>query len=405
VSSLALAACSGDKKKPNEDVNAIHKQLLTIDTHVDISPDYTFKDMFDPGQKTSMQVDLEKMDQGGLDAAFFIVYVAQTERTIENYAIAKAQAQRKFDSIHRMTDSLYHEKIRLAEHPEDVIKLNDAGYKVAIIGIENGYVIGKDLSLVENYYNQGARYMTLAHNGHNDICDSAQPNKKLGDVAFEHNGVSDFGKQVISEMNRVGMMVDISHVSDECMMQSLTLSKAPVIASHSSVRALTDSPRNMTDEMMKALADANGVIQLVALSAYLKIDPERSVAKKALRKTIAEKYQAKKYNYELHSHKPEYIAGMKIIDKEYPLATVQDYVDHIDYAVKIMGVDHVGIASDFDGGGGIMGWKDASETMNVTKELLHRGYSVQDIEKIWGGNLLRVWQEVDNVARSYDNTM
>ncbi|WP_339861994.1 dipeptidase [Paremcibacter congregatus] len=403
VSALVLAgltACEGDTEKVSvSDVMEIHDRVITLDSHVDISSDYTYKPAFDPGHLTSMKVDLPKMVAGGLDGAFFIVYVGQTKRTPENYAAAKALALRKFDAIHRMTDELYPDRIGLAFSPQEVRDIIDSGRKVAVIGIENGYVIGTDLDLVEDYYNRGARYMTLAHNGHNDICDSAQPKEDFGDVAAEHGGVSDFGKQVIGEMNRVGMMVDISHVSQDCMVQAVNLSRAPAIASHSGVRALADHPRNLTDEQMKLLAARGGVMQLVAYTGFVKADPARNQAEEALMQKIAAENGWAANDYEKIELTPAWKTGHAALDRKYPIATVAEFVDQIDYAVKLIGIDHVGISSDFDGGGGITGWDDASESLSVTRELLSRGYSEADIAKIWGGNLLRVWEEVDRIAR------
>lgn len=394
---FAIAACGNDQGDA-PDFAAIHDRVLTLDSHVDISPDYTFLPEFDPGKMTDMKVDLPKMKAGGLDGAFFIVYVGQTARTEENYAAAKQDALRKFTAIHRMADTLYPDQISLAYGPDDVRRIYKGGRKVAIIGIENGYVIGKDISLVEDYYNRGARYMTLAHNGHNDICDSAQPKKELGDGPTEHGGVSDFGRQVIGEMNRVGMMVDISHVSADCMIQAVNMSKAPAIASHSGVRALADHPRNLTDDQLRLLAKKGGVIQLVAYTGFIKVDLVRSAAFEDLMAEIADRHGLSKSDFENISKTPEWTQGMADINAKFPLANVKDFIDQVDYAVKIAGIDHVGISSDFDGGGGITGWNDASESLNITRELVRRGYSEQDIAKIWGGNLLRVWAEVDRVA-------
>ena len=391
---LALTGCDDPQNGNGEaDIQAVHNRIMTLDSHVDISSDYTFEPAFDPGKLTDMKVDLPKMNAGGLDAAFFVVYVGQTARTEENYAIVKKDALRKFAAIHRMTDELYSDQIGLAYSPEDVRRIHKEGRKVAIIGIENGYAIGRDIALVADYYQRGARYMTLAHNGHNDICDSAQPKEKLGDDQAEHGGVSAFGKQVIGEMNRLGMMVDISHVSVDCMTQAVTLSTAPAIASHSGARALADHPRNLTDAQMRLLAARGGVMQLVAYTGFVKLDPARGAAIDALMEKIAALHGLAADDYENIERAAEWSSGFGEINRQFPIATVKEFVDHIDYAVEVIGIDHVGISSDFDGGGGITGWKDASESLNVTRELLARGYSEKDIAKIWGGNLLRVWAE------------
>ena len=295
-------AANNDQAAPQEtsqmaekdnSAEAIHERVMTLDSHVDINEDMTFDPKYDPGTLTGQQVDLVKMESGGLDSAFFIVYMAQTERTPEGYAQAKERALRKFDAIHRMTEQ-YPDRIGFAYTPADVREIAASGRKVAMIGIENGYAIGKDISLLEDYYNRGARYMTLAHNGHNDICDSAQPQEKLGDGPEEHGGVSEFGYKVIDEMNRLGMMVDISHVSEKCMMQATAYSKVPPIASHSGVKAISGHVRNMTDEQMIALADAGGVMQVVAFGPYVKFDPERNELMMALIYKVAATYNDEK---------------------------------------------------------------------------------------------------------------
>lgn len=405
AAALLLSSCSeidsgsADSNDSTEDnsVEAIHDRVVTLDTHVDIHEDMSFDPIYDPGTDTPQQVDLGKMEAGGLDSAFFIVYVGQTERTPEGYAEAEEKARRKFSAIHRMTEH-YPERIGFANTPDKFDAIVASGRKVATIGIENGYVIGKDLSRVEEFYNMGARYMTLAHNGHNDICDSATPLSRLGDEEEEHGGVSEFGYQVIDEMNRVGMMVDISHVSIKCMMQATEYSKAPVIASHSGVFELSKHRRNLNDEQLKAVAASNGVVQIVGLDGFVKYYPEKGPEVGALRASVAAAAGDADWNVDTHASSPAYTAGMDAISAKYPAANIKDFVDHIDYAVKLIGVDHVGIVSDFDGGGGLEGWNSAAETMNVTAELVARGYSEQDIAKIWSENTIALWRRVDAVA-------
>jgi membrane dipeptidase len=251
---------------------------------------------------------------------------------------------------------MYPNRCELATSPGEVERIAKTGKRVIMIGIENGFAIGKDLSNVERFYNLGARYITLSHNGHNDICDSCNPRKKLGDKETEHNGLSEFGKKVVAEMNRLGIIADVSHISVESFYDLINVSKAPIIASHSGCRALAEHSRNLDDEQLKALAQNGGVIQVVALGGFLKLGSP-------------------------------------------PPADVKIYVDHIDHAVKVAGIEHVGIGTDFDGGGGIAGFNDHSEALNVTIELVRRGYSEEDISKIWGANFLRVWREVEKVAQ------
>lgn len=404
---LALAAgCAG---APNEETltasaREIHDRVLSLDTHVDIPFNYATAEV-DPGVRGSAQVDLPKMREGGLNAAFFIVYVGQTERTPENYEKAKAQAMTKFEAIHRMTDEMHPDRIELAYSADDVERIHQSGKLVAAIGIENGYVIGKDLSLLETYHKLGARYMTLAHNGHNDISDSANPNARFGDQEAEHNGLSSFGEEVVAEMNRLGIMVDVSHVSKAAMLHAVRVSKAPVIASHSSTRVLADVSRNMDDEQLLALKANGGVIQICALDGFVKVAPaERTEAVRKLREEMG--FGPDRRMRDLtEEQRAEYERRMAEIEQRWPRANVQDFVDHIDHAVKLIGIDHVGIASDFDGGGGITGWNDASETFNVTKELVRRGYTEEQIAQLWGGNLLRVWREVERRAGELRETV
>lgn len=399
-------ACSGDtdtrisassESEVVAEAYRIHRNVITIDTHDDIPSNFATVEV-DPGKRGTRQVDLPKMREGGLDAAFFAVYVPQTERTPANYERAKAEAAAKFQAIHRMTDELYADQIELAYSPADVRRIHASGKLVACIGIENGYAIGRDLDLLEDYHGLGARYITLAHNGHNDIADSANPLERLGDEESEHDGISEFGEAVIAEMNRLGIMVDVSHVSKAAMLEAARLSRAPIIASHSSVRALADVPRNMDDEQLQALEKSHGVIQIVALDAFLREPPPAKLeAMRALREEMGiDGYEA--YRSLSQEARELYRRRMAEIEERWPGASIEDFVDHIDYAVDLIGIDHVGISSDFDGGGGVRGWDDASESLNVTVELVRRGYGEEDIRKLWGGNLLRVWAEVERVA-------
>jgi membrane dipeptidase len=404
---LILAGCGAPettetpKPVPEEDVTAkaraIHDEVIALDTHVDIPFDYATEKV-DPGVRGDAQVDLPKMEEGGLDAAFFIVYVGQTERTREGYEKAKADAMTKFDAIHRMTETMYPDRIELARTADDVVRIHEAGKLAACIGIENGFVIGKDLSLLSKYHELGARYVTLAHNGHNDIADSANPRTDLGDRESEHDGVSEFGKEVIAEMNRLGIMVDVSHISKKAMLDAVALSKAPVIGSHSSTRALADVPRNMDDEQLRALKANGGVMQTVALGAFVKNPPEKQAATKALQEEFGLSAPGRLSSLSAED-RARFEARQAEIDQKWPKATVTDFVDHIDHAVEVMGIDHVGISSDFDGGGGIVGWNNAAETGNVTLELVRRGYTEEEIAKLWSGNLLRVWRDVERVAK------
>jgi len=399
---LVMVACSGCEESSSEEglalsARQIHERAITIDTHDDIPPNFATAEV-DPGVRGGRQVDIPKMVEGGLDAAFFAVYVAQAERTPENYDLARSQAIVKFEAIHRMAEEMHPGRIEIAYTADDVERIVASGKLVACIGVENGFAIGKDITLLKDFYDRGARYVTLTHNGHNDIADSANPREDLGDSESEHGGVSAFGEEVIAEMNRLGIMIDVSHVSKQTMLDAARLSRSPIIASHSSTRALTDVPRNMDDEQLLVLKQNGGVIQVVAVGSFVKDEPaEKREAIAALREeTGITGYRGMRTLTD--EQRAEYRRRRDEIDRQWPSATLQDFVNHIDYAVELIGIDHVGISSDFDGGGGVVGWGDASESPNVTLELVRRGYSEEEIRKLWGGNLLRVWREVERVA-------
>jgi membrane dipeptidase len=395
---------------------AIHDRVIALDTHNDIEP-ANFTRQKNYTQRLDTQVNIPKMKEGGLDASFFIVYVGQGPLTPEGYDSAYKQAVAKFDAVHHLTKEIAPEQIELALTAADVTRIAKSGKKVALIGIENAYSLGTDIKRVKEFYDRGGRYMSLAHNGHSQFADS---NTGERDGKWLHNGLSEMGKQVVAEMNKWGIMVDLSHPSKAANLQALALSKAPVIASHSAARALADVSRNMDDEQLEALKKNGGVIQTVAFASYVKVakpdSPERAAAIAALRKEFGLPAPGGGaggggggggggrggLNALSPEQRAKYDARMAEIDKKTPgdpRATVADFVNHIDYLVKKIGIDHVGISSDFDGGGGVTGWNGADETFNVTLELVRRGYTEEQIGKMWSGNLLRVMAEVEKVAR------
>ena len=325
--------------------------IVTIDTHIDINV-VNFTDSLNYTMNTDTQFNLPNMIEGELDVAWLVVYTAQGELNDEGYKAAYENAISKFDAIDRLVNEYAPDQVELALSSEDVSRILDEGKKVIMIGVENAYSMGLDTSNVEEFWKKGARYVSLTHNGHNQFSDS---NTGEFDGTTLHNGLSDLGKEVIELLNYYGIMIDISHPSKEAIRQMTELSKAPIIASHSSARALRDHPRNVDDEQLKWIKENGGVIQTTALGFFL-------------------------------------------TDREDPPANMDDFMDHIDHMVEKIGIDHVGISSDFDGGGGIVGWEDASETMNVTNALRERGYSESEIAKLWGGNLLRVLDEVQEIS-------
>lgn len=389
---------------------AIHERVLTLDTHVDIAPANFVLGRPNYGDRLARtQVDLVKMAQGGLDAAFLIVYVGQSaDLTAEGFAQAHATAMEKFAAIHRLVDSIAPDRAELARSAADVRRIHAAGKRAILIGVENGFPIGADISNVAKFHALGARYMSLAHNGHSQLSDS---NTGERDGVWLHHGLSDLGRAVIREMNRVGMMIDISHPSKQSMMQTLEITRAPIIASHSGARALCDHSRNLDDEQLRALARNGGVAQMVAFNSYVRCDatadPARQADVEALRREFGliglSRAEAQRALEAMPDERRNaYLERQRqISDRRYPgdiVASVSDFVDHIDHAVAVAGIDHVGIASDFDGGGGVDGWRTAEESLNVTRELVRRGYTEDQIAKIWGGNLLRVLAEVERVA-------
>ncbi len=413
---MIAASCTTQTETLEEKARRIHESVITIDTHDDINV-ANFTDSINYTQRLNTQVNLPKMDEGQLDVAWLIVYTGQGDLTEEGYASAEVNAMSKFDAIHRLVEEYAPDQIGLATSSDQVRSLIAEGKKVAMIGVENAYPIGEDLGNFELYRDKGARYVSLSHNGHSQFSDS-----NTGEAdGFLHDGLSDLGKEAIVEMNRLGMMIDVSHPSKEAMRQMIGLSKAPIIASHSSARALCDHSRNLDDEQLFWMKENGGVIQTVAFSSYLNTEKHnaRNEYMQAIRKRLArerglEWYDRSEFRNLDANTIAEFIGYYReIVDEADELVandlnaptgvTVADFVDHIDYMVNLIGIDHVGISSDFDGGGGIGGWQDASETYNVTLELVKRGYSEEDIQKLWGENLLRVLDEVQAVSAQWES--
>jgi len=388
---FVVAACTSSEEKISRKADKLHNAMLSVDTHCD-TPMRLYRGGLDLGVRNERgSVDFPRMKEGGLDAEFFAIFLGQGPRTPEAFEFAHRQTLATFDSI-RSNVNRNSEMAGIALTPDDAYRLKSEGKLSVFIGIENGYPVGTDISKIKQYYDLGARYITLCHSFNNDICDSSTD--KSGP---EHNGLSTLGEEVVKEMNRVGMMVDVSHISDESFYDVLRVSKAPVIASHSSCRALCESPRNLNDEMLQALKKNGGVIQICILSDYLK-QPEPNPEYEAKSRELREKWKAlgrdltdaqqeQRWN-EISALKRQYVK----------LATVADAVNHIQHVVDIIGIDYVGIGSDFDGGGGIEGCTDVSMMKNITIELLRRGYSRDDITKIWGGNFMRVMREAQAQA-------
>ena len=335
------------------DALSIHRTLVTLDTHIDI-PWPTGPDPFQDGVR---RVDLPKMIRGGLSAACFVAYVPQAGRTPAAEDAAYHRAIAMLDQINGMADVPSPIAMRIANRA-DAIEAAKRDNVLAIVPcVENGFAVGTDLARIAEFRERGAIYMTLTHNGHNALADSCNPRRELGDRETEHGGLSTLGRAAVAAMNRVGMLVDVAHTSRDTMVQAAEESRSPIVSTHSCVSALCDHSRNMTDWQLDVIRDVRGVIQITAVAAFLKPNA-----------------------------RPDEV-------------TVADFADHIDYAVKRIGIDHVGISSDFDGGGWFSDWRDASQSPNITIELVRRGYDRGALERLWGGNFMRVMRVAEGLAK------
>lgn len=383
--------CQTTENRLAKNVKKIHDQVLTVDTHCD-TPMRLLRSDFDMGKRNDPhegggKVDFIRMKEGGMDAMFFAVFISQGERTPEGNKRAREMALITLDAILN-TVNKHSSLAEIALNPDDAYEIEKGGKRAVYIGVENGYPVGNDLANIKEFYDLGARYITLCHSRNNDICDSSTDRN-----GPEHNGLSDFGRKVVAEMNKLGMIVDVSHISDKAFYDVLEVSEAPVIASHSCARAICNSPRNLTDDMLKKLAENGGVIQVCFVSSFIKPSdpyPERDSARQALQ----EKYGS--FNDLTDEEMDQARKERAAVNKKFPrkLASISEMIDHIDHIVDVTGIDYVGIGTDFDGGGALKDCYDVSQVKNITSELIQRGYSTKEIEKIWGGNFMRVFREV-----------
>jgi len=334
------------------DAASLHRELLTLDSHIDIP----WPDGPDPFGETGRCVDLPKMRRGGLSAGCFAAYVPQGRRDREGQDAAYARAIGMLETIRAMGRQVGDITARLASTAGEIEAARRDGVLAIVPAVENGHAMGTDLGRLRRFREMGARYLTITHNGHNDLADSANPRSDLGDTPAEHGGLSPLGREAVAELNRLGMLVDVSHLAKSAMMQAAACSRTPVLATHSCVRALCDHARNLDDEQLDALREVGGLIQITAVAGFLR--PQG---------------------------KAESVG-------------VADYVDHVEYAVRRIGIAHVGLSSDFDGGGGFTGWRDASESPNLTAELWRRGFGRDEIAALWSGNFLRLLRAAEAEA-------
>jgi len=330
------------------DASVLHASLLTVDTHIDIPwPEgASFR------QESRRCVDLPKMRRGHLAAGCFVAFVPQGPRTAESNEAAYARAIAMLNAINAMGG----DGARVCGSVAEIERAFEDNVPAVVPAVENGHACAGEPERLRTFRALGARYMTLTHNGHNALGDSCNPRPDLGDAEEEHGGLSTLGRAAVAEMNRLGMVVDVAHVSKKAMLQAADASRTPIVSTHSCVRALCDHPRNLDDEQLEALRDVGGVVQITAVPQFVKPNGRMEDT------------------------------------------TVVHYVDHIDYVVRRIGIEHAGIGSDFDGGGGFTGWRDASESANLTAELVHRGYGRDEIAALWGGNFLRVLRQAEAVA-------
>ncbi|MCC5824569.1 dipeptidase [Alkalimonas sp.] len=396
ASSLLLMGSALAERQPRDvserEAWELHSRVLTLDTHVDIGRGYATYQL-DPGVMTRAQVDLPKMRAGGLDAAFFIVYVGQGSMTEQGYATARQRAEESYQAIKRMTRA-YRDQIGLARTADEVEALHAQGKLVALIGMENAYPLGTSVEEIPLWAERGVRYVGLTHMGNNQFGGSSNPRLDQGDKPDQ--GLTDLGRQLVKKLNDYGIMVDISHVGKRSSLEAMALSRAPVIASHSGVSGVHPNLRNLDDEQLDAIKANGGVAQMVAFRSYVAtVDPRIQRGQDELR----QQYLSAGWGGATDAEVKAYMDGLDKLRRTYQDVTLAQFIDHIDYAVNRIGIEHVGIVSDFDGGGGVEGWDDATETINVTWELMRRGYSEDEIRALWSDNVLRVMRAVEAAAK------
>ncbi len=390
---LLFTGCADPETQLEKKAARIHAAAYTVDSHTD-TPLRLNRMGFDFGvrndpRETRSKIDLPRMKEGHMDGIWFAVFIGQGERTPEGNQKAMEEALEITQEIYNTVDK-YSDDLEVATKADDLVRIAKKGKHAIYIGMENGYPIGNDPKLLDTYYDKGIRYVTLVHTRNNDICDSSTD-------SLEHDGLSPLGEEVLTRMNDLGMLVDVSHASDNSFYDVIQKSRAPIIASHSCARAMCDNPRNLSDEMLLKLKENGGVIQMCILSAYVKTpapNPLRDSARAAVRIKHGDYYELDQ------AGKDAFIVDWYALDSNFPreMATVSDAVDHIDHIVELIGIDYVGIGTDFDGGGGLEDCFDVSQMGNITLELVRRGYTATEIKKIWGGNLTRVFKEVEAAA-------
>jgi microsomal dipeptidase-like Zn-dependent dipeptidase len=383
-----------DEQDVLQKARQIQRKIVTFDSHVDVPVG------LDGSTDGTSQFDLVKAERGHLNGAALAVFVPQTKRTEENYQRARADADKKYEAVVNVAKQNPN-RAGLAYSPADVRSLAKQGKFAVVISFLNAYPLGKDLSQIDSWYDKGVRIFGFNHAGNNDWADSSRPVAGFGDKPDENGGLTDLGKQAVAKLNEKGILIDVSQLSSKALADTLALTKAPVAATHSGVKGIVDNSRNLSDEELQAVAKNGGVVSIVAFSAYLHPLPQDIQDKvRALRTEygLPEKDDSAQQSWPAEKQK-EFSTRWHEILASAPKATLAQLVESVDYAVKRIGIDHVGISSDFNHGGGVTGWNNEGEAQNVTAELLRHGYTEAQIAKLWGGNFLRVWTEAQSVGK------
>ena len=400
LSFFVLLAQDEQKRTDSLAARAVHHNALTIDAHIDIRPDFNIG-ANDESKETIDQLDLPKLERGDLDVATVALFADPLKRTPENIAIARKQIDSKLSALKKWVNSKP-DRLQFAYTSEDIARIPLKGKHAILISFLNALSFGQDVTLIEKYYKEGVRVFGFAHAGNNDWADSSRPNAAFGDKPNENGGLAYIGKKAVAELNRLGIIIDVSQLTPDGVFQTIQLSKAPVIASHSAVRGRVDNARNLSNEELKAIAASGGVVHIVAFTPYLRSNPE--LVKQYVKQVWEpyglvfgkdgpkEKLDAATYQKYLDTYK-------EFSRNEWRYGSISDYLDAVDYTVRLIGIDHVGLSSDFNHGGGVAGFNSVAEAPNVTRELIRRGYSESDIRKLWGENFLRVFKETETVSR------
>lgn len=402
---VVLAACgpapraSPSTAAAGDPALRIHHAALTIDTHIDIRPDFNGPGN-DAGRETVDQIDLPKLERGDLDVATLALFAESHRRSAENLAAARAEVEAKLAAIHAFV-AAHPDRLELARTSDDLVRIAGSGRHAILLSFLNAFWLRDDLGDLPALHGEGVRVFGFAHIGNNPFAYSSRPSAALGDDPSEAGGLTPLGERAVDELNRLGVVIDVSQLTPAGVFQILARSRAPVIASHSAVKGRVNAPRNLGDDELRAIAAKDGVVHIVAFAAWLRKSDE--AAARYQREVLAPfgltATDDPQSTLDAAAYQRYVDASTAYSRRGWRNATLADYVDAIDYAVRLIGIDHVGLSSDFNHGGGVTGFAHVGEAPNVTRELVRRGYTEPQIRKLWGENFLRVLREVERVAR------